>query len=229
MPIATRRADPVTDPPPKGGGIHAASSMTTEIDITPAHLRCSIGGCPTVIYTPAHLRCGGGASSCPGVTGNGGVLTIVGKQVEHPKAGPGEAAVEIGEEYFSDYVKMKIKEGKSPDGDRAVVNEAPDGSSPFGLPSLLQAERERIARVVEHCGQCITVEYIDPLPENNTVEAWKEYAKTMIGITADIIRYPLRERDRNPKGGDLLVSVEDESPVPEGNSPSNLSQGKETT
>lgn len=31
---------------------------------------------------------------------------------------------------------------KSPDGDRAVVNEAPDGSSPSGLPSLLQRLRQ---------------------------------------------------------------------------------------
>ncbi len=75
--------------------------MTTKIDITPARLRCGSGFCPTVIYTPADLRCDV-VASCSEVTGKDGVLTIVGKQVEHPKAGPGEAAVEIGEEYFSD-------------------------------------------------------------------------------------------------------------------------------
>ena len=73
--------------------------MTT--DITPAHLRCGSGFCPTVNYTPADLRCDV-VASCPEVAGKDGLLIIVGKQVEHPKAGPGEAAVEIGEEYFSE-------------------------------------------------------------------------------------------------------------------------------
>lgn len=79
--------------------------MTTEIDITPARLRCGLGDCPTVIYTPAHLRCTYGPS-CSEITGKDGLLIIVGKHVEHPKAGPGEAAVEIGEEYFSELPEL---------------------------------------------------------------------------------------------------------------------------
>ena len=76
--------------------------MTTDIDITPARLRCGSGFCPTVNYTPAHLRCAY-TGSCPEVAGKDGVLTIVGKHiVGHPKVGLGEAAVEIGEEYFSE-------------------------------------------------------------------------------------------------------------------------------
>jgi hypothetical protein len=78
-------------------------------EITPKHLRCSIGGCPAVFdVTPEHLKCAFGPS-CPSVSkiGDGRELVIIGRVTnadEFPelkgRVGIGEEAIVIGAEYF---------------------------------------------------------------------------------------------------------------------------------
>lgn len=87
------------------------------MNITPPHLRCGLGQCPSVHYlkdgdyTPEHLKCAV-SMACPGVRGHNGKLVIVGRKADDIATelglgvGPDEAVIAIGEEYFSDLPEL---------------------------------------------------------------------------------------------------------------------------
>lgn len=79
-------------------------------DLTPKHLRCTIGGCPAIFdITPERLKCAV-SMGCPSVNAieDGRELLIIGKvpSVEimdqfKGRVGPGELAIVIPAEYFT--------------------------------------------------------------------------------------------------------------------------------
>jgi hypothetical protein len=132
-------------------------------EITPPHLRCSYGGCPSVhlVEETGYAGCAVGAS-CPSITSHGLDVIIVGKiaaglatQVARADGrllsetiGPDETAVIVTQELLSDLPEMvrlrervKELEGKSADADRALVNQAPTGLGPSGFDHFCEAEQ----------------------------------------------------------------------------------------
>jgi hypothetical protein len=85
-------------------------------NLTPSHLRCGTGLCPSVTeLTPEHLRCGGSFSGCSSVNGVENDLLIVGKRVSddliaaaNAKVGPDEVALRIGSEYFAKFIAQHV-------------------------------------------------------------------------------------------------------------------------
>jgi hypothetical protein len=155
----------------------------------------------------------------------------------------------------ADTVSAASGQGESPDGDRAVVNEAAGAASPSGLPSLSQVERDeldalRLLRDTLGSGVSrsefkteifalqrgagfarpdtreVTCAGCQALGMNTGWGYWKFRCGAEVlsdGEHSSECGHISSERDRNPKGGDLLGSVEDESPVCEANSPNSVS------
>lgn len=131
--------------------------------------------------------------------------------------------------------EMGMKQGKSPDGDRALVNQAPAGLGPSGVDRFCEVgvwtSEMKAAAMQDAQNVCdlsvLVVRFIRRVQKGLPLAELAVQADDFLKRKG-LYGSPLRERDRNPKGGNLLGSVEDESPVPEGNSPNTPSVGLTT-